>query len=232
MFKKVLLIFIGVALFAAHSFSQAITVTDISSSGHFSSAAPPTGCGSGLPVVSATFLSGTGTTISGGVIQCTDPCGTTTVRITLSNIRWTKNPLNNWIHGISFTPGNVTVSVPPGGLPAGWAPFPSSTGSCASGITTGQGFYFDGTASQSCCPGVTANDGIPGNNYGDPIADCNFDYTFFFDLTFCNTSITNNPLVFIPLAQLPVLEGKGAQPAGKPPGGTLTVTFPGVKEIP
>ena len=196
MYKRLLLSILSAIFFATLSFSQSITVTDISASGHFSTAAPPTGCGQGLPVVTATFLSGSGTTISNGVIQCTDPCGTTTVRITLSNVRWTKNPLNNWIHGLSFTPGNVTVSVPPGGLPAGWAPFASSTGSCASGITTGQGFYFDGTASQSCCPGITANDGIPGNNYGDPVADCGFDYTFFFDLTFCNTSITNNPLVF------------------------------------
>ena len=196
MFKKILFLFVGFSFSINHIYSQAVTVTDISASGHFANTTSPSGCGQGLPTVTATFLSGTGTTISNGVIQCTDPCGTTTVRITLANVRWSKNPLNNWIHGISFTPGNVTVSVPPGGLPQGWAPFSSSTGSCASGITTGQGFYFDGSAGQICCPGITANDGIPGNNYGDPIADCGFDYTFFFDLTFCNTSITNNPLVF------------------------------------
>ena len=38
--------------------------------------------------------------------------------------------------------------------------------------------------------------------------------------------------VVIPLEQLPVLDAKGAHPGGKPPGGTLTVTFPGVKDIP
>ena len=196
MFKKILFLFVGFSFSVTHIYSQAVTVTDISASGHFANTTTPSGCGLGLPNVTATFLSGTGTTINNGVIQCTNPCGTTTVRITLSNVRWSKNPNVNWIHGISFTPGNVTVSVPPGGLPAGWAPFTSSTGSCSAGITTGAGFYYDGSALQACCPGITANDGIPGNNYGDPIADCGFDYTFFFDLTFCNASITNNPLVF------------------------------------
>ena len=196
MFKRIIFSILGVAFFGTNAFSQAVTITDISSSGHFANATVPSGCAMGLPVVTATFLSGTGTSISNGVIQCTNPCGTTTVRITLSNVRWSQNPNQNWIHGISFTPGNVTVSVPVGGLPAGWAPFASSTGSCSAGITTGTGFYYDGTALQNCCPGTTANDGIPGNNYGDQIANCGFDYTFTFDLTFCNTSITNNPLVF------------------------------------
>ena len=195
MFKKVLFSFVVFTVAISGAYSQAITVTNISSSGHFSSAAPTTGCGMGLPVVTATYLSGTGSTVSGGVITCTNQCGSTTVRITLSNVRWTKFPANNWLHGISFTPGNVTVGVPPGGLPAGWAPFTSSTGSCASPITTGVGFYFD-AGGQACCPGMVPLDGIPGNNYGDPVADCNFDYTFFFDLTFCNSSITTNPLVF------------------------------------
>ena len=196
MLKKILFLLVGFSFSVARIYSQAVTVTDISASGHFANTTSPSGCGLGLPTVTATFLSGTGTTISNGVIQCTDPCGTTTVRITLSNVRWSKNPNVNWIHGISFTPGNVTVSVPPGGLPAGWAPFTSSTGSCSAGITTGAGFYYDGSALQACCPGIIANDGNPGNNYGDPIADCGFDYTFFFDLTFCNSSITTNPLVF------------------------------------
>lgn len=196
MFKRIFFSILCAAFFGANVYSQAVTVTDISSSGHFANATIPSGCAMGLPIVTATFLSGTGTTLSNGVIQCTDPCGFTTVRITLSNVRWSQNPNVNWIHGISFTPGNVTVSVPAFGLPAGWAPFTSSTGSCSAGITTGTGFYYDGTALQNCCPGTTANDGIPGNNYGDQIANCGYDYTFTFDLTFCNSSITNNPLVF------------------------------------
>jgi gliding motility-associated-like protein len=197
MFKKIFFAIICMFGISMISFSQALNVTNISASGHFD----PVGtgnCNVGLPVITATFISGTGTTIVGGVINCTDPCGTTKIRVNMSNIRWSKNPNNNWLHGISFTPANVTVQVPPGGLPAGWATFNSSTGSCptAGATTTGVGFYFDASTGQSCCPGITANDGNPSNNYGDPIADCNFDYSFFFDLTFCNSSITTNPLAF------------------------------------
>ena len=195
MLKKILFSCVMFVLAFLGAYSQPITVTNISAVGHFSSAAPTTGCGMGLPVVTATYLSGIGTTLSGGVINCTDPCGSTTVRITLSNVRWTKNPINNWFHGISFTPATVSVSVPPGGLPAGWFPFSSSTGTCGSPISTGVGFYYD-AGGQACCPGMVPFDGIPGNNYGDPVADCPVDYTFFFDLTFCNSLITNNPLVF------------------------------------
>jgi gliding motility-associated-like protein len=197
MLKKILFAIICLVGITMNVFSQTVNITNISASGHFDPVASGN-CNLGLPVITATFLSGTGTTISNGVITCTDPCGTTRVRINMSNIRWSKNPNVNWLHGISFTPANVTVQVPTGGLPAGWASFNSSSGSCntAGSTTTGVGFYYDGTSQQACCPGITANDGNPSNNYGDVLADCNFDYSFFFDLTFCNSAITNNPLVF------------------------------------
>jgi gliding motility-associated-like protein len=195
MFKRILFALICFISLSTAAFAQAITVTNVSATGHFDPVVSGN-CNLGLPAITATYLSGTGTTLSGGVINCTDPCGTTTVRITMNNVRWSKNPNVNWLHGISFTPANVTIANV--GLPAGWAPFASSTGSCATAgsTTTGVGFYYDGTSQQNCCPGTTANDGNPSNNWGDVLADCNFDYSFSFDLTFCNSSITTNPLAF------------------------------------
>jgi gliding motility-associated-like protein len=197
MYKKIVLAIVCFSILTTAVFSQAVTVSNISATGHFDPLNPAggSGCNLGLPTVTATYLSGTGTSLVGGVITCTDPCGNTTVRVTVSNLRWSKNPNINWLHGISFTPANVTVANVV--TPAGWAPFNGSTGSsCSSGLTTGVGFYFDGTSSNSCCPGAAAGDGNPSNNWGDVLADCNFPFSFTFDLTFCNKNITNNPLAF------------------------------------
>ncbi|MEQ1514769.1 MAG: gliding motility-associated C-terminal domain-containing protein [Lysobacteraceae bacterium] len=197
MFKKILATFLYITFIVVTSYAQSITVTNISATGHFDPVNPVGGgCGI-LPTITATYLNGVGTTLNAGTIVCNDPCGNTTVHIVMSNVRWSKTSTINWLHGISFTPGNVTVTNV--ALPAGWFPFTSSTGAgCGGGapVTTGVGFYFDGTTGNSCCPTNTLNDGIPGNNYGDVVADCGFAYSFSFDLTFCNTSITTNPLAF------------------------------------
>jgi gliding motility-associated-like protein len=201
MFKKILFTYICLSVFTIVTFSQAINITDISTTGHFDPLNPlgGGGCNLGQPIVTATFLGGPGTSVIGGVITCTNPCDTTRVRITLSNVRWSKNPTNNWLHGISITPTNIAIANAT--LPNGWRAFNSSTGQCPRllgdpVITTGVGIYFDGTSSQNCCPGATILDNIPDNNYGDPVADCGFDYGFSFDMTFCNNLITNNPFVF------------------------------------
>jgi gliding motility-associated-like protein len=204
MLNKIVSVLIIMTLFVLPSFSQAVNVTDISATGHFDPNLPlpaGPGCNLGLPTVSVQYLNGTGTSLVGGVIVCNDPCGSTTIRVTLGNVRWAQTSTVNWIHGISFTPGNVSVSVPvgvPGALPAGWAPFNTSTGQCVGGLTTGVGFYFDGANTHNCaiCDGFPANDGIPGNNYGDGSAACGTVYNFFFDLTFCNSSISTDPLLF------------------------------------
>ncbi len=197
MFKKILYTCLCFTISMVAVFAQPVNVTNISATGHFDPVNPQGGGCGVLPTITATYLSGTGTTVVNGAIVCSDQCGSTTVRVDMSNVRWSKTATINWLHGISFTPGNVTVNVPPGGLPAGWDRFSSSTGSsCSSGITTGIGFYFDGTNGNSCCPGNNSGDNNPSNNYGDVVADCGFPYAFFFDLTFCNSSITANPLLF------------------------------------
>lgn len=201
MFKKILFTYICLSFFTIVTFSQAINITDISTAGHFDPLNPlgGGGCNAGQPIVTATFLSGPGTSVVGGVLTCANPCETTKVRITLSNVRWSKNPDQNWLHGISIIPSSIVIANAT--LPNGWRAFNSSTGQCPrlGGdpiTTTGVGIYFDGTSSQSCCPGATALDNIPDNNFGDPLADCNQDYGFSFDMTFCNSLITSNPFLF------------------------------------
>jgi gliding motility-associated-like protein len=188
MIKKIIVLFFCFFYLSINTFSQAVGVTVFPPTGHFN----PTfagGCNLGLPVITATFISGVGSSLQGNNIVITDPCGTTKVRITLSNVRWSQNPNVNWIHGISFFPASVTLSNTT--LPGSWFPFNSSTGegACHPGITTGVGFYRDGLGAACCTP--VAGDGIPGNNYGDQLADCGFSYGFGFDLEFCNNSVLN-----------------------------------------
>lgn len=165
-----------------YSFSQTITITDITTTGRFNT------CPEGdKPAITATFISGSGTSVINNQLVCDDPCGTTTLRILLTNVRWNQQPDDNWIHGIFFpqVPGFTVSGV---NLPAEWGAFQSVTGSsCSAGETGGPGFYFDGEG-QSCCTN-TPLDGKPGNNYGDDFIDCPRPLSFHFDMTFCNSAI-------------------------------------------
>jgi gliding motility-associated-like protein len=188
MIKKIIVLSFYFLCITINTFSQAVGVTVFPPTGHFN----PTiagGCNLGLPVITATFISGVGSSLQGNNIVITDPCGTTKVRITLSNVRWSQNPNVNWIHGISFFPASVTLTNTT--LPGSWFPFNSSTGqgACHPGITTGVGFYRDGIGAACCAP--IAGDGDPGNNYGDQLAACGTNYAFGFDLEFCNSSVLN-----------------------------------------
>ncbi|RYZ36890.1 MAG: hypothetical protein EOP49_32195, partial [Sphingobacteriales bacterium] len=187
-----LLFFLFVSLgIASSGLSQTINITNITRTGRFST------CTNGIPpTVTATLVNSTGTSVAGNTLVCNDPCGTTTLRIVLSDVRWDQNPGANWVHGLFF-PQNPGFSVSGIGLPAGWTAFSSCTGaSCSAGQTGGQGFYFDGTGSNSCCSGATAGDGIANNNYGDQLIDCGFAFSFQFDMTFCNSVITSTSLDF------------------------------------
>lgn len=188
MIKKIIVLSFCFFCLTMNTFSQAVGVTVTAPTGHFN----PTfagGCNLGLPVITASFISGIGSSLQGNNIVITDPCGTTKVRITISNVRWSQNPNVNWIHGISFFPASAIPSNTT--LPAGWAQFSSSTGqgACHPGVTGGAGFYRDGLGAACCTP--VLNDGDPGNNYGDQNANCGVSYGFAYDLTFCNNSVTS-----------------------------------------
>jgi gliding motility-associated-like protein len=171
--------------------AQTINITNITRTGRFISCT--TG---GAPTVTATLINSTGTSVVANTLVCDDPCGTSTLRILLSNVRWNQDPGANWVHGMFF-PQNPGFTVSGIGLPAGWTAFPSCTGaSCSAQQTGNAGFYFDGTAANSCCSGATVGDGIPNNNYGDILIGCGFAFAFQFDMTFCNSTITSSTLDF------------------------------------
>jgi gliding motility-associated-like protein len=193
MIKKLLLSFLSLVFLIALAKAQPLNVTGISATGRF------TTCNLGLPGVEVSLVSSTGTTVTGGQLVCTDPCGTTTLHIILTNVRWNQTPGVNWIHGIFF-PTNSGFTVSAVGLPAGWAAFPGVLGApCSAAIAGGPGFYYDAVTTNSCCAGVTPNDGIPGNNWGDGLANCNTPaagYNFDFNLTLCNSAITSGNIIF------------------------------------
>lgn len=189
--NKRLLFFLFVSiLFQSTAFTQTINITNIVQTGRFNT------CGGTPPIVTATLVSSTGTSVVGNTLVCNDPCGTTSLRVVLSEVRWNQSPGANWAHGMFF-PQNPGFTVSGIGLPAGWAAFPTCTGaSCSAGETGGQGFYFDGTSSNSCCGGASVGDGIPNNNYGDILIDCGVTFSFQFDMTFCNSAISGASLDF------------------------------------
>lgn len=175
--------------FCNSTIAQTININSLSTSGRFNT------CGGAPPTITATLISSTGTSVVGNTLVCDDPCGTSTLRIVLSNVQWDKDPGDNWIHGVFF-PVNPGFSVSGIVMPAGWNSFASCTGAfCSAGQSGGQGFYFDGTASSSCCA-APANDGLPDNNWGDNTIECGLPFSFQFDMTFCNSAITGSSLFF------------------------------------
>ncbi|RYY65547.1 MAG: hypothetical protein EOO13_16995, partial [Chitinophagaceae bacterium] len=171
-----------------NTFSQTINISGVTTSGKFSL------CGGTGPVVTATLIASTGTSVVGNSLICNDPCGTSTLRMVISNVQWQKGNDDNWIHGVFF-PVNPGFSVSGIIMPTNWNSFASCTGAnCSTGQTGGQGFYFDGTGDDCCNP--VLNDGLPGNNYGDPLFDCGQTLSFQFDMTFCNSAITGSDLSF------------------------------------
>ena len=190
MFKKLLVTYLLVTVSYVFSVAQPITVFNIATTGKL------TECNMGLPTVTATFLSGNGTTVSGGVLTCTDPCDTTYVEITMSNLRWNKGPDINWIHGVFF-PANagftfLQTSLPP----TSWINTTGCTGinatnpgSCGSnaGTVGAPGFYFR-SPSPGCCPGGGATQN-PCDNWGDPGPACSSPLSFTFQARICNDRV-------------------------------------------
>ena len=160
---KKLLTLIIVSLTFTQVFSQVISVTGIGVTGRFNSCN-----GSNLPTVTANLISTSGgASVSGGLFTCLNPCDSSTIRVTISNAKWNKSPNNEWLHGL-FLPASAGFSVSPITIPAGFLTYNTGcVGTCpsGSGINGGPGFYFDNSNGSTCCGNVTANDGLPCNNF-------------------------------------------------------------------
>lgn len=185
--KKILLAFC-IILLSNLSFGQFVTVSNVTRTGNFNCGAAPT--------ITAQIIAGDGVSVVNGNLVVNDPCGFTTLRITMTNLRYNQ-PSANWPHGFYFPEGeNVTVSNV--NLPAGWILQNSCTGaSCSAQDTGGLGFYYDGSAGSSCSEcWPTINDGIPSNNYGQSSMNCSTPFTIAYDMTFCNSKIESETLTF------------------------------------
>lgn len=187
--KQIYILFL---ILSSVAFSQGtITVTDIQRTGNFAL------CGGAGPNVTAQIVTSTGSTVQNNSLVITDPCGYTTIRINMTNLRYNQ-PSANWVHGFFFPEGdNMTVSNV--SLPAGWIPMTTVTGaSCSAQETGGVGFYYDGSVGSSCTECFPSmNDGIPSNNYGQSSMNCSSPFSIQFDMTFCNSKIETTSTQFV-----------------------------------
>ncbi len=177
------------------AFAQFINVSGITATGRFNSCA-----GAQLPAITAELVNlNGGAVVNGGVFTCNNGCDSSTVRVTMSNIRWNQVPNAEWLHGL-FLPANAGFVVSAIAIPAGFITYnPGCVGMCpsGSGFNGGPGFYFDNTAGNTCCNIILANDGLPCNNYGDLSLSCNSAFNLVFDIKFCNSIILNNSYTFV-----------------------------------
>ena len=171
-------------------FSQFVDVTNIQRTGNFAA------CGGAAPTITAQITTSTGSTVQNGALVITDPCGYTTLRVTMAGLRYNQ-PSANWPHGFFF-PANANITVSNVGLPAGWIQMNSVTGaSCSAQETGGVGFYYDGSTGSSCTEcWPTMNDGNPSNNYGQSSMSCSTAFTIMFDMTFCNSQVETTQTQF------------------------------------
>lgn len=218
--KRILILIICLLGYGAQA--QVLNVNNVWVTGHFN------GCqGNNTPNVSLSFVSGNGSVFSNGGIMCTDPCGTTTIKVTISGIKWKKDPGDQWLHGI-FLPANSGYTVSGIILPTGFSTYNGGcTGACPGGILTGPGFYYDAYAGPtSCCGNATANDGTPCNNYGQTALDCPGTFGMQFNLTFCNSSIVSTTDTFTLTGTGDGLTGCWGNPVGATTLNTINFTVP------
>ena len=179
---------------ATGSGAQTLNVTNVVRTGLLST------CSNSVPIVTASFSSGSGTSVTNGNLVCTDPCGTTTLLVSISNLKWEQQNAE-WIHSVFF-PANAGFTVSGISLPPGFITYNAGcTGLCPVGITAGPGFYYDASAGNSCCPGATANDGNPCNNWGASTLNCGNAFSISFYMTFCNSTLTTTTETFTLTAQ-------------------------------
>ncbi len=138
--KKLLGLFILVSFLSLAINAQTINVSNITTTGRFNT------CGVGAPIITATYLYGTGSTVINGSLVCIDPSGTlfSVINITVSNLRWNKTPNVSWMHGLFLNNTtesgvdllNYTVS------PAGWIYTTGCFGACNPGSSSAGGRVF------------------------------------------------------------------------------------------
>ena len=184
------LFYIIALLLSQSAISQFVSVNNLIRTGNFN-------CGA-MPTITAQIITSEGSTVEDGNLVITDPCGFTTLRISMNNLRYNQ-PNANWPHGFFF-PIEENIEITNVNLPAGWITQDSCTGaSCSAQETGGVGFYYDGTnASSLCsdCPG-TLNDGLPFNNYGMSSMSCNTPFSIQFNMTFCNSKVETTSTIFL-----------------------------------
>ncbi|MEL6276383.1 MAG: hypothetical protein AAFU03_14885, partial [Bacteroidota bacterium] len=105
-------------------------------------------------------------------------CGST-VNMCFTMIEWDTTGSNEWIHSVvpEFGPGwdlstlQITQVPEPCNGNGSWAWYPGGWTSCTTGRFFPFGFAFDSGEGLMPC-GATANDGDPGNNWGDGGGEC------------------------------------------------------------
>ncbi len=172
--------------------AQIIAVTNLTTTGRFAQ------CSNVNTSVVVEYIadSSKGTSVVGNSIVCTDPCGSSLIKVSINKLQWNQDPGQEWLHGI-FLPANAGYSLIGINLPAGFITFNNGcTGGCPSGTTAGPGFYYDASSGNICC-GTNPNfNGYPCDNYGDVSLDCGDLFNMSFFLKFCNSSLTGTTETF------------------------------------
>ncbi len=167
-------------------FAQNINITNPVISGRFNT------CNMGLPVVTASYISGSGSVVNNGTLVCLNPTDSTLIRISINNLRWNKTPGVNWLHGLFFQASSLFKVTPDSPFPLSWFYMSTGcTGVCSGGgaFVGGPGYYFAGTGSSCCVGGGTTPN--PCDNWGDPTSDCSTPFNISFFLKFKNTQISS-----------------------------------------
>jgi gliding motility-associated-like protein len=193
MIKKLLFTSILIFAFLQNTFSQALAVSGIATSGRFSSCAVYT-----PPVVAINFVSGAGSSVNGsGVLVCTNPCDSTTINVIISNILFDQGNDAQWLHGMFF-PVNASYRISAINV-APFVQFSGSTGICnaPNPVVGGPGFYYDAySGTTTCCGTAPPNNGNPADNWGLSTVRCANAFSLNFNLTLCNSLLINGTQFF------------------------------------
>ncbi|MDX9705637.1 MAG: hypothetical protein RBT46_08025, partial [Weeksellaceae bacterium] len=104
------LFYIIALLLSQSAISQFVNVNNVIRTGNFN-------CGA-MPTITAQIITSEGSTVEDGNLVITDPCGFTTLRISMNNLRYNQ-PNANWPHGFFF-PIEENIEITNVNLPAGW----------------------------------------------------------------------------------------------------------------
>ena len=197
MLKNLLFLILSFLICLTNINAQIINVSGITTTGRLNTCSP----GLGQPVITVTYISGPGSTVVNGNLVCTNPCDSTVIQISVSNVRWNQVPGANWIHGFFFPPGGATgfTFISSTLAPTNWIPIATGgcTGTCPAGgnFVGGPGYYFKNSVQNApCCPGgVTTPD--PCDNWGDGTITCGVDFAVTFTMRLCNSIINGSPKI-------------------------------------